>query len=133
MEIRKTAVEAIVSHATASAPDECCGLLIGAAGRIEKTAPARNIAATPRTKFLVSPEDHFAAIKHAREERLAVIGAYHSHPRTSASPSETDLAQAFDDTNFVQVIVGVSQGRFDIAAYRLLGSSFEALELVQVD
>jgi proteasome lid subunit RPN8/RPN11 len=81
----------------------------------------------------VSPEDHFAAIRQARAEGLTVIGAYHSHPEGNATPSETDLAEAFDDPEFLQVIVGPAQGRFGTAAYRFRDGRFEPVELAIVD
>lgn len=134
LEIRKRAVAAIVAHATAAAPHECCGLLVGAGSRVEQAARARNIATNPRTKFLVNPEDHFAALRAARAVGLGVIGAYHSHPRGAPAPSETDRAEAFDDPEFVQVIVGpVADGGMEIAAYRLGETGFMPVELVTVD
>ncbi len=128
------AAAAIVAHASARVPQECCGLLIGQPGRIEQATPARNIATNPRTKFLISPEDHFAAIRAARASGLAVVGAYHSHPRGRAAPSETDRAEAYDDPEFVQLIVSpVGERGVEIAAYCLQNGEFAPIELVTTD
>jgi proteasome lid subunit RPN8/RPN11 len=134
VEIRKPAAAGIVAHAMARLPHECCGLLIGDGARIEQAAPARNIATNPRTKFLINPDDHFASIRAARAAGLTVMGAYHSHPRGPATPSETDRAEAFDDPEFLQVIVSpVAKGGVQLAAYYLLKGDFDAAELVTVD
>jgi proteasome lid subunit RPN8/RPN11 len=128
------AVAAVVAHATAAVPHECCGLLIGTPERIERAARARNVATNPRTKFLVSPEDHFAAIRGARAAGLAVVGAYHSHPRGDATPSETDRAEAFQDPDFVQLIVSpVAAGGIGLGAYCLREGGFVPVELETVD
>lgn len=134
VEIRKIAVAAIVSHAADAVPHECCGLLIGTAGRIESAARARNIATNPRTRFLVSPEDHFAAIRRARSGGLSVVGAYHSHPRGAAAPSETDRREAFDDSDFIQIIVSpVTAGGVEMAAYCLRDGAFVPIALVTAE
>src|SRR5690606_29069832 len=93
--MRSTARAAIIAHAGREAPRECCGLLIGREGLVENAWPAANLR-EGEVAFLVSPEDHFAAIRHARATGRLVIGAYHSHPRSPAVPSATDLEEAND-------------------------------------
>jgi proteasome lid subunit RPN8/RPN11 len=66
----------------------------------------------------VSPEDHFAAIRHARATGQLVIGAYHSHPRSPAAPSETDIEEA-NDPELLHVIVSLATDPPSVRAYRL--------------
>jgi proteasome lid subunit RPN8/RPN11 len=54
---------------------------------------ARNLA-DGTTRFLIDPQDHITARRDGRARRLEVVGFYHSHPRSAAYPSETDLAEA---------------------------------------
>jgi proteasome lid subunit RPN8/RPN11 len=100
--IRRSAAEALIAHARAEAPRECCGLLIGQPGLVERVAPATNARAS-ESSYLIDPRDHFAAIRSARAEGLSVIGGYHSHPRSEALPSATDLAESAGD-GFLSVI-----------------------------
>ena len=93
LDIVETVVAAIVRHARDEAPDECCGLLLGRPGRIEVAVPARNVRRSS-SRYRVHPEDHFRAIRTARDRGLTVLGAYHSHPASEADPSSTDLAEA---------------------------------------
>jgi proteasome lid subunit RPN8/RPN11 len=86
--------DTVVSHARAAAPDECCGLLLGTDASIDQAVPAANIAAAPRSRFLIDPKDHIDARRAARARGLEVVGFYHSHPRSSAGPSQTDIAEA---------------------------------------
>ena len=108
----RTAIDAMVAHARAAAPSECCGLLLGVNGRIDRAMPARNIAPgeagrPSATRFLLDPRDHFEARRDARRLGLAVVGFYHSHPRSAAWPSATDLAEsAYADA--VHAIVSLS-------------------------
>ncbi len=97
--------DAILAHARAEAPRECCGLLVGLPGRIEQAVPARNAADRPATRFLIDPRDYFSAIHAARATERAVIGFYHSHPAGRPEPSATDLAEA-DDPEAIHIIAG---------------------------
>jgi proteasome lid subunit RPN8/RPN11 len=104
-----SALREIATHAREAWPRECCGLLIGTAGAIETVHRARNLDESP-TRYLVHPEDHFAAIRLARARALTVVGAYHSHPAGHPVPSPTDLAEAHEGT-FVHLVAGVRRTR----------------------
>ena len=123
MKIRQSALDAIFAHATRDAPNECCGLLIGAADEIQEAVAARNVADDPRRRYEVSPADHFAQIKRCRQEQLHIVGVYHSHPHSQPVPSPTDLGLAF--TDFLFVIAGAG----DVRGYRLNDGAFEEVRL----
>ncbi len=91
--VRQAVLDDIIAHARQEAPQECCGVLIGSAQRIERSRRARNLLSST-TRYLIDPEDQFAAIRLARELDLAVVGFYHSHPASPPEPSESDLAEA---------------------------------------
>lgn len=86
----------MVRHARASAPDECCGFLVGAGGRVEFAIPMTNHDSRPRTGFRINPREHIA-IRRALREMVpghAIVGVYHSHPNGPATPSERDVKEA---------------------------------------
>ncbi len=93
-------IDAVLAHAADADPREACGLLIGHGGRIDRAVRARNLAALD-TRYEIAPEDHFAAVRAARDQRLEVVGAYHSHPGSPAVPSATDREAAFAGFLFV--------------------------------
>ena len=121
--------DAVLDHARRALPDECCGLLIGAAAgadtRVTRAWPARNLRRSP-TRYLIDPADHFAAIRAARAAGLAVVGAYHSHPASPPSPSPTDTREA-DDAALVYVIA--SPAPAEVRAYRLDAGQLRRVEL----
>lgn len=89
-----TAARAVLDHALATLPDECCGVLLGPAARhASEAVPTRNAHETPRTRYRIDPEDQLAAVLRAEEEGLEVVGFYHSHPRGYAAFSEEDEAR----------------------------------------
>jgi proteasome lid subunit RPN8/RPN11 len=79
-----------------SAPDECCGLLLGR-DAVEEARPAANVALEPRHRFEIDPQALIDAHREARAGGLGVIGYYHSHPGGPAEPSATDRAHASGD------------------------------------
>ena len=121
--------DAVLDHARRTLPYEGCGLLIGAAAgadtRIARAWPARNLRRS-RTRYLIDPADHFAAIRVARRSGLAVVGAYHSHPASPPSPSATDDREA-DDAALVYLIASPVRG--EVRAYRLDAGRLRPVEL----
>jgi proteasome lid subunit RPN8/RPN11 len=127
MRIRRAVLDAIVAHARADAPLECCGLLIGWADLIDESYPVENVRRS-RVAFEVDPSGHFAAIRKARASNRAVIGAYHSHPASHAIPSETDIREA-NDPQFLHVIVSLASAEPRIRGYRISGSDVTTVGL----
>ena len=84
----------IVAHAWDGAPDEACGLLVGAGSRVEVFVPCRNADRSSRT-FSIGPDGWRAADEAVEAgDGRSVIGVVHSHTHTEAYPSPTDVAQA---------------------------------------
>ena len=114
----------IESESRAAYPNECCGLVEGVregdSARVLALHTARNILAA-RDRFEIHPEDHFAALKTARDRGHAIIGCYHSHPGGAPQPSETDLSGAGEE-NFLWLIAAISRadapGLFGSFVYR---------------
>ena len=87
--MRETTLQAIMAHAAAAYPAECCGLIIQK-GRVEHYIPCKNITPVPTEQFELCPEDYVAA-----EDRGTIIAIVHSHPGDGATtqPSELDMLQ----------------------------------------
>jgi [CysO sulfur-carrier protein]-S-L-cysteine hydrolase len=123
-------VAALVAHAREDAPDECCGLLLAQEDVIDEAVRARNARRSP-TAYLVHPEDHFAALRRARQEGTRLVGAYHSHPRSAPRPSETDVAEAHD-SELLYVIVSLERGE-EVRAWRIQNGEVAPVELEVVE
>jgi proteasome lid subunit RPN8/RPN11 len=118
----------IVGHARDAAPLECCGLLAGKDGLIDEYICTNNVRAS-EVAYEVDPVEHIAAIKSLRARGRLILGAYHSHPRTPAVPSATDLAEAHDP-ELLYVIVSLCYERPDVRAYRLQDGTFVEVPVV---
>jgi [CysO sulfur-carrier protein]-S-L-cysteine hydrolase len=121
----------IVRHARDVAPMECCGLLAGKDDLIDEYIRTANTRASEVT-YQVDPIEHISAIKSLRVRGRSVLGAYHSHPRTAAVPSATDVAEAHYEGNFLYLIVSLGSEPPDIRGYRLTRQRLEAADFEAV-
>lgn len=124
IQIPAAVVSEMLAHARDEAPRECCGLLVGKGGAIVRSVRARNLDAMA-TRYLIDPEDHFAAIRSARADNLEVIGAYHSHPSSEPVPSPTDIAEANSGSDFLYVIVSLVKD--EVRAYRIENGGYVSM------
>src|SRR3989442_9645432 len=78
------------------------------------------------TRYLIDPADHFAAMRTARSNGRRVIGAYHSHPASAPTPSDSDIAEATGGRDFLYVIV--SPATEQVAGYYLRNGKVNPVE-----
>lgn len=122
MLISRHAHDDIVTHARETTPAECCGLLIGVGESITEAVRTQNLASDPN-RFEMDPGDHIRARREARGRGLDVLGFYHSHPHSPATPSASDRAEAWYPDH-LYLIVSVSAQPADVRLYRLNADGF---------
>jgi proteasome lid subunit RPN8/RPN11 len=91
--------QALIAHARAELPNEACGLIAGTApaeagGAATRWHPTRNRAASP-LRYEVHPEDVLRAVLEFDDAGEVIWAIVHSHVRSPARPSTTDVAGAF--------------------------------------
>ena len=106
---------AMVAHARASYPNECCGAMLGATDGDVKTvresmALQNAFEGAQAARYELRPEDLLAADKAARERHMDLIGIYHSHPDCDAYFSATDLKNSCPWYSFV--VLSIQKGAF---------------------
>ena len=101
--------EAMLQHAQAELPNECCGLLAGVRDgetlRALVCHPLVNQAASP-IEYLSEPRSIFQATKEMRNQDHEIVAIYHSHPTSAPIPSRTDLARCYS-SEVVHFIIGL--------------------------
>jgi proteasome lid subunit RPN8/RPN11 len=80
--------DALIAHAREEAPNECCGYVCGRDGRIEQVVRSTNLRASPYG-YELDPGSLLAA--NQLDDQGFEVGIYHSHPKSSAEPSQTDI------------------------------------------
>jgi [CysO sulfur-carrier protein]-S-L-cysteine hydrolase len=116
----QTVVEEMCAHARSCAPEECCGLLGGGGDRAANVYPLRNVAPRPEVAYEAAPEELFGAQRRMRARGEALVGVYHSHPRsTDPAPSRTDVRLAFYPDAFYFIIGFDEGGECVLRAFRI--------------
>ena len=131
--IEKDLVDDLKAEAE-SKDEECCGFLFGFE-RFEdrivtETKVAQNVSENGRDRrFEISPMEYLNAERYADENKLKLLGFYHSHLDHPAIPSESDRAAAYPELSYV--IVSVTNRKFkDIRSWRLNSSAGFDEELI---
>lgn len=94
MRIAQSLVEEMIAHAREDLPNECCGMVGGRGGEATKVYRARNAFASP-FRFQIDPGDQYRIQeKEMRERDEELLAIYHSHTKSAAYPSQTDLNEA---------------------------------------
>jgi proteasome lid subunit RPN8/RPN11 len=131
--IHAPALEAVLAHARAAWPQECCGVLLadGAAGAtITRVLRAENEETSdPGRRYVLGRHAHLEAVELELAGRAHILGYYHSHPHAGPQPSCRDAELAAEEA--VYLIVGLQQGRAEPAAWRWTPHGF-AREPLQV-
>ncbi|MBI5157757.1 MAG: M67 family metallopeptidase [Acidimicrobiia bacterium] len=109
-------VAEILTHVTALSPMEGCGLLAMDGGDVVRRVYCLDNVADSPVRFTVDPDGHFAALGDAEANGWRIGGVFHSHPRSAAVPSRTDIAGALDP-EWVHLIIGLTDATPEIRAW----------------
>jgi len=118
LELSRDQAKALITHAQEEAPNECCGLLAGRNGRVERVYPGTNVDHSPYT-YLMDPKEQLAAFKDMEAAGLDLVGIYHSHTHTAAYPSRTDVPKAFYPDALHVIVSLAKRDAPDIRAFRV--------------
>ncbi len=118
----------IVAHARAGLPNEACGILAGADGRVERFFPAEPDEPSPYY-YRIESRDQIRIMNEIDDAGLDLVGIYHSHTSSPAFPSRTDAEQAFWP-DAVYVIVSLAGPEADVRGYRIRDMEVTEEELI---
>lgn len=126
----------IRQHGESTYPLECCGVLLGP----DRTAEVANNNArvvsmvvecantkgqAARTRYKIDPKRLIEIQRGARENGLAILGFYHSHPDAPAYFSRKDLEEAYWPGSSY-VIASVMKGAAaEVRSFMLVGAEEE--------
>jgi [CysO sulfur-carrier protein]-S-L-cysteine hydrolase len=131
MRIAQSLIEEMVAHAREDLPNECCGLIGGGAGEARALYRARNAFASPFS-YRVDPADQYRIIeKEMREGGEELVAIYHSHTKSAAYPSQTDLNEAVSWPEQLYLIVSLQDSEApEVKAFWLKDGKIAEAELV---
>ena len=98
MRIARSLLDEIVAHSRDDVPNECCGMVAGQDGEAKRVYRARNAEESP-FRYTIHPQDQFRITMEIDDRGEEIAAIYHSHTKSPAEPSQTDinLAQNWPD------------------------------------
>lgn len=127
IKIPKLICETMIEHARKEAPIECCGILAGKDGRVQKVFKLKNEEQSP-VRYSISPQEQIKVFEEMEKDSLDMIAIYHSHTHTPAFPSETDVKLAFYP-EVSSVIISLMEEIPVIKAFRIRKDRIEPEEI----
>jgi proteasome lid subunit RPN8/RPN11 len=129
IDLNQAHVDEIVSHAREDSPNECCGLLFGTEGRVDRLLRMENIEHSP-LNYRVDPKALFEAFDSMDRVGLDLVGIYHSHTHSPAQPSQTDISLAgYPDAHYLIVSLANPE-RPDLRAFTIVNGAVAEQEVV---
>jgi [CysO sulfur-carrier protein]-S-L-cysteine hydrolase len=117
----------LVAHAERDAPNECCGYLRARDGTVDEVTETANARNSPYGYEL--PGAALLAVNELDDEGWE-IGVYHSHPRSPAEPSQTDINLA-TYPHWTYLIVSLGNGDAPaVRAWKIADGAVKEEELV---
>ena len=85
---------ALIQHSEKAGLAESCAMLLGTHNdqqwNVKEVLLTRNSHNDSETSFIISPEELLQGHQFAEKKHLELVGIFHSHPNTAASPSNMD-------------------------------------------
>jgi proteasome lid subunit RPN8/RPN11 len=128
LRLPKRFVDAIVEQSRAEHPNEACGLLGGTDGTATKLYPMTNAERSP-VLYRMEPAEQFRVFKEIEDAGLERVAIYHSHTRSPAYPSATDVAQAYYPESIYLIVSLADPDRADLRGFRIVDGKVLEVEL----
>ena len=83
--------DTLIQHSEKAGLAESCAMLLGTHNdqqwNVKEVFLTRNAHNDSETSFIISPEELLQGHQFAEKKHLELVGIFHSHPDTAASPS----------------------------------------------
>jgi len=123
----------LVAWAHAGYPNEACGIVAGDRGGLDGGSALRfhalaNAAASPY-RYLIDPGEQLHVMLAIDDADEVVWGIFHSHVRSPAEPSPTDIGLAFYPDALYLICSLADMDAPDVRAWRIVGGEVAEVPL----
>lgn len=117
----------MIDHLSRVQPNEGCGLIAFSGGRPVKIYPGTNVHPQPADHYRMDDNEVVDAVNEMDRQGWWLGAIYHSHPRSSPTPSTTDIREA-NWPDALMIIVSLRNSEPETRGYRVVdGQPVEAL------
>lgn len=130
MRLSRALADELVAHAREDMPNECCGLIAGRDGTATRVMRAVNTEASP-FMYVMDPREQMRLMEEVEDAGEDLLAIYHSHTRSAAYPSRTDVDLAFFPDPLYVIVSLVDRDSPEIRAFRLRRTAPEGEQIVE--
>jgi proteasome lid subunit RPN8/RPN11 len=120
----------LVDHAIADLPNECCGMVAGEGGTATGVFRAANSEGSP-FMYVMDPREQLRIMEEIDDAGHDLLAIYHSHTRSAAYPSRTDVELAFFPDTLYLIVSIAERDAPEIRAFRLSRSAPEGEQIAE--
>ena|SRR5438067_512004 len=128
MRLERAFADAIVTQALAEHPNEACGLLAGRDGAATRVFPMTNAERSP-VIYRMEPAEQLRVFNQIDEAGLELVAIYHSHTRSPAYPSSTDVSLAYYPEAVYLIVSLRDQENPDLRGFRIVDGKVQEVWL----
>ena len=128
MRIPRSFADAIIEQARVEHPNEACGLLAGTNGEATKLYQMANAERSP-VIYRMEPSEQLRVFNDIEASGLDLVGIYHSHTRSPAYPSATDVSLAYYPEAVYLIVSLANTDRPDLRGFRINDGKISEVEL----
>lgn len=131
MKLAPALAQELVAHAMADLPNECCGLIAGAGEVAHRVLRATNSEGSP-FMYVMDPREQMRMMDEIDDAGEDLLAIYHSHTRSAAYPSRTDVELAFYPQVLYVIVSIADPDAPEIRAFRLARTAPEGEQIAEV-
>jgi proteasome lid subunit RPN8/RPN11 len=121
-------LDEVIEHAREDMPNECCGIVASDDGAAVKVFRATNAEASP-VRYSLEPREQYRITMDIEEQGWDLGAIYHSHTRSEAYPSQTDVNLAFYPDALYVIVSVRDPDNPEVRAFRIADERIEEVEL----
>jgi [CysO sulfur-carrier protein]-S-L-cysteine hydrolase len=121
-------LDEIIEHARHDLPNECCGIVASNDGEAVKVFRATNAEASP-IRYTLDPREQYRISIEIEEQGWELGAIYHSHTRSAAYPSQTDVNLAFYPDAIYLIVSLRKPDEPEVRAFRIADQRIEEVGL----
>lgn len=130
MRLPRTLAQELVAHAIADLPNECCGMISGQGSDAIAVHRAANTEASP-FMYVMDPQEQLRIMNEIDAAGDDLVAIYHSHTRSAAYPSRTDVDLAFFAETLYLIVSIADRDAPEIRAFRITRSAPEGEQIAE--
>lgn len=130
MKLPRPLAQELVAHAIADLPNECCGMISGVGSEAAAVHRAANTEASP-FMYVMDPQEQLRIMNEIDDAGDDLVAIYHSHTRSAAYPSRTDVELAFFAETLYLIVSIADRDAPEIRAFRITRSAPEGEQIAE--